>query len=153
MFIVELLVAILSLLLQASSASSFPDGVLTATEKLKIEKESKVESRVKVYQAASSRIHRTIQSAISNSEFSTLPSNLELWTALLEGSLQDIEANLTSKKKPRPLINYEIHLRKAIAATRKSRIVIPIDQLDILDSYLARAATVHKKIVDMLFRR
>ncbi len=153
MFILRSLAAFLSLLFQAGSVFSFPDGILSPAEKLRIERESKVENRIKVYEAASKRIHRTIQAAISKDEFETLPANLRLWTTLLEESLKDIEANLKSKKKPRPLINYEIQLRKAIAATQKSKIRAPVDQHEVFDSCLERAKAVRKKIMALLFRQ
>jgi len=142
----------LSLFLLAGAVAAFPDGILSPAEKLRIEGESKVENRVKVYEAASVRIQRAIQAAISKDEFGTVPENMELWTTLLEHSLKDIETNLKSKKKPRPLIKYEIQVRKAIAATQKSKIRAPVGQQDVFDSCVARAAAVHKRLVELLFR-
>jgi hypothetical protein len=141
----------LVLLPQAGSMPAFPEGIFSPEEKTKLEWGSKVENRIKVYEKASSRIHRTVQTAISKGEFQQVPEKLELWASLLEASLQDIRANLKTKKKPRPLIKYEIQVRKAIAATQDSKIGAPVEQLDLIDSSLARASAVHKKLVEILF--
>jgi len=142
---------ILCFLMQAGRVHSFPEGILTPAEKNTIESESNVERRMKTYQTASERIQRTLQSAISNEDFQTVSDNLLLWTSLLAESLKDIESNLKSKKKPRALINYEIHIRKAIGALQDGKIRIPADQQDAFDACIARAAEIREKFVEILF--
>ena len=151
MFALWFLALALSLPLQATGVSAFPEGVLSPDEKIRLEKESKIENRIKVYEKASTRIYSTIQAAISKNQFQSVPGDLELWTALLDASLKDIEANLKSKKKSRALIKYEIQVRKAMVAIQDSKIRAPIEQQDVFDSCLARAAAVHKRLVEILF--
>jgi len=151
MFVAGFLALVLGLLLQAPGAPAFPEGALSPDEKARLEKESKIENRIKVYEKASTRICNSIQTAISTNQFQSVPGDLELWTSLLDASLKDIEANLKSKKRPRALIKYEIQVRKAIASIQDSKILAPIDQQDVIDSCLMRAAEVHKRLVKKLF--
>ena len=142
---------ILNLLLQAAAAPAFPEGIFSPAELNKIEKAKNINDRIKVYEKASARIQGNIQAAISKEEFVAVPGTLKLWTLLLEESLKDIEANLKSKKKSRPLIRYEIQVRKAIAALQDGKIRTPVDLHDMYDSCLGRARSVHRGFVEMLF--
>jgi len=151
MLIAGLLIAVTTVMFQAGAKPVFPDDVLTSVEKLRIEKESKVENRIKVYESVSKRIHRAIEDAIAKNEFETLPANLQIWTSFLEESFKDIEANIKPPKKPRALIKYEIHLRKAVSAMQKSKVRIPLEQEEVFNSCLSRAAAVHRKMVKILF--
>lgn len=142
---------ILNLVLQAVPAPSFPEGIFSPAEKSRIERERNINDRIKVYEKASARIQGDIQTAISKEDFRTAPETLKLWTLLLEESLKDIEANLKSKKKSRPLIRYEIQVRKAIAALQDGKLRTPVNLHDTFDSCLARARDIHKRFVEILF--
>jgi len=115
---------VLGIFLQAGIAPDFPAGTFTEKEAGKIEKESDdVEGRIKVYQKASERMLKDLRNAVSEKKFQTVPENLSTWTILITESLKDIEANLERKKKrPRPLIKYEIQVRKAIREIRDFKI-------------------------------
>ncbi len=145
---------ILCMLLQAGSIvpASFPDDVLSAAEKLQIEKEvNNVDHRIKIYQSASSRIQKDLQQSVVKDEFQTVPDNLKKWVLLLSSSLKDIESNLKAKKKSRALINYEIQVRKAIANTQEYKMRAPVELQDIFESSLGQAEAVRKKFVEILF--
>jgi len=140
----------LCLLLQTADLSAIPEGIFSPAERAKLERESKVENRIKVYQTASERIHGSFLEAISKDQFPSVPETLKLWTSLLAESLKDIEANLKSKK-PRALIKFEIHVRKAIAAVQDGKIRAPVEQQDFFDACLAQASATHKRLVEILF--
>jgi len=138
--------------LQAGTAPPASGEIFNAKEKARIEKSDKVDGRIKVYEAASKRIQQTLEDAIKKDDFQTFPDNLKLWMSLLLNSLEDIEANLKSKKKSRALINYEIQVRKSIASMEKLKIRVPLDQQDLMDSCLEQAEKVRKRFVEILFR-
>lgn len=144
-------IALLSMLIQAGSFSSPVNTVLNSKEKLKIEKESNVNSRIKIYKQASERIQKNIHQTISKNDYQTVPENLKLWTLLLSESFKDIELNLKSKKKSKNLVAYEIHLRKAIASARDYKIGAPVDQQDAFDSCIEQAEKVRKRFVEIIF--
>jgi hypothetical protein len=144
---------LLSMLLQAASPPSALDNVLNPEEKARIERETKIDGRIKVYESASTRIQKTLQTAVSEEEFQAVPDSLKLWTALLSGSLQDIEANLKTKKKSRALINYEIQVRKAISNTQSYKLKAPVEQQETFDSCISQAESVRKRFVEILFQR
>ena len=138
--------------LQAGEAPPAPGEIFNANEKARIEKADKVDGRIKVYEAASKRIQQALESAIKANDFQAFPDNLNLWMSLLSKSLEDIEANLKAKKKPRSLINYEIQVRKSITNMENFKIRVPVDQQDLVDSCLAHAEKVRKRYVEILFR-
>jgi hypothetical protein len=148
-----LLSFILCTLLQTGGVAplSFPDDVLSAAEKAQMERGINVERRIKIYASASARIQKELQDAIAKENFQTVPNHLNKWILLLSSSLRDIESNLKAKKKSRPLINYEIQVRKAIANTQKSKMRVPVEQQDIFESCLSQAETIRKKFVQILF--
>jgi len=137
-------------------AGGIPPGVediLIPAEKVQMQKANSIDRRIKVYEAASKRIQQTLHDCVAKQEFEQVPDTLKLWTSLLAKSLEDIEANLKSKKKSRNLINYEIQVRKAIADTQGYKIRAPVEQQDDFDSCLAQAETIRKKLVEILFRQ
>jgi hypothetical protein len=145
--------SILCMLLQAAGVAplSFPDDVLSTAEKVQMERESNVERRIKIYESASVRIQKELQDAVSREEFQTVPNQLNKWILLLSSSLKDIESNLKAKKKSRPLINYQIQVRKAIASTQEYKMRAPVEQQDIFDSSLTQAEAISKKFLEILF--
>ena len=144
---------ILCMLLQTAGVAplSFPDDVLSTAEKIQVERESNVDRRIKIYESASARIQKELQEAIAKDNFQTVPNNLNKWVLLLSSSLRDIESNLKANKKSRPLINYEIQVRKAIANTQKNKMRAPVEQQDIFESSLSQAEAIRKKFVEILF--
>jgi hypothetical protein len=151
MFMLGRLGFLLSMFIQSGSASYIPPGVLNPDEQGKTEQTNSVERRIKIYQTASARIQRSIQEAVSKEEFQSVPDKLKIWTSLISGSLEDIEANLNKKKKSNALIDYEIHLRRAVATTKDLKIRASVDQQEIFDSCLAQAEKVRRRFVQILF--
>jgi hypothetical protein len=144
-------IVLLSLLIQAGSFSPPANSALNAEEKLKIEKETNPNSRVKIYRQASERIQESIQHAVSKDDYHSVPEYLKRWTSLLSESLNDIESNLKSKKKSKNLIAYEIHVRKAISSVQSHKIGAPTEQQDVFDATLEQAEKIRKKFVAILF--
>jgi hypothetical protein len=150
--IVCLLACFSALLLQAAGTPSIQSDIFLPSEKVQIENAENVERRIKVYEAASRRIQQDLETAATKENFQVIPDTLQIWISLLSRSLEDIETNLKTKKKSRALINYEIQVRKSIARTESLKIRAPIDQQDLFDSCIARAESVRKKFVEILFR-
>jgi hypothetical protein len=140
------------LLLQAIGTSPMQGDIFLPSEKAQIEQADGIERRIKVYEAASKRIHQSLEAAIVKDDFHTVPDNLQRWTSLLAKSMEDIEANLKAKKKSRALIRYEIQVRKSISRTESLKIRAPVDQQDIFNACIAQAEKVRKRFVEILFR-
>jgi hypothetical protein len=140
----------LAFFLQAAE-NRFPADVFIPKETTRIEKARNVEGRIKVYQDASKRIQRMLETAIREDEFQDFPGKLNVWNSLLTGSLEDIEANLKTKKKSKALKDYEIQVRKSITDMEKFRIRVPVEQQDTLDTCLAQAERVRKRFMEILF--
>lgn len=147
------LIIALFLILQTGPVPDFPAGTFTKKEAEKIAKESHdIEERIKVYQKASERILKTVGDAVSGKKFEAVGESLSLWTALLTESLKDIEANLgRRKKKSKPLIKYEIQVRKAIKDLRDYKIRAPGGQQDAFSRCISLADGVRSRMVDILF--
>ncbi len=137
---------------QAAAVPSFTEGILNSREKQEMTRATKVEQRIKVYENASKRIMQTVFAFAADGEFSQIPDIMKLWNSLLTGSLEDIEANLKTKKKPRALIRYEIQVRKALATAQDYRNNMPIEQLEAFDAHLAKAEKIRKRFVEIIFR-
>jgi hypothetical protein len=145
-------VLILNMLCQAGLVSVDQDTVFSPAEKTQLTMENSVERRIKIYQSASVRIQKNMHQSVAKEDFQTIPDDLKTWISLLVKSLEDIENNLKSKKKPRSLINYEIHVRKAISDLQGIKIKAPAEQQDDFDSCIAQAASIRKKFVEILFK-
>jgi len=113
---------------------------LTAAEKNQLEREPNVEDRIRVYEAASSRIYGSIRNLILRQQFEDVGE-----------AQQDIEQNISRKKKSKNLIRFEIHLRKAIGDLKERKLQVPADQQEDFESWLTRLDHVRKKFVDILF--
>ncbi len=140
------------MLIQAGDAPSAGDDVFSPAEMTQLKASNSIDRHIKIYESASKRIQQTLLAAVEKEDFGTVPNYLKQWTTLLSKSLEDIEANLKSKKKSRNLISYEIQVRKAIADTQSLKIRAPIDQQDAFDSCLAKAEAVRKRLVEILFQ-
>jgi hypothetical protein len=128
------------------------DTILDSKEKANMESAASAKDRIKVYQAASRRYQQTIESAIAKDDFAPIPDNLKRWTDLLSASLEDIEANLKTKKKSKPLISYEIQVRKSITAFHGYKAKVPADQQDIFAASLEQAEIIRKRFIEMIFQ-
>jgi hypothetical protein len=153
MIFLRFLALALSVIIQGGSVPSFEGGILNPKEKTQLEKANSVDRRIKVYTAATKRIDKSLREAVSKGQFETVAADLKLWTSLLSKSLEDIEANLKSKKKSRDLIKYEIQVRKTLSNLQDYRIQAPIEQQEEFDSCLAEAEAIRQKFVDILFPR
>jgi hypothetical protein len=142
----------LSLMIQATGFSLPENSALNAKEKLKIEKELKIENRIKIYRQASERIQKNIENAVRNEKYQTLPTDLKLWASLLDESLEDIRANLRTKKKSKNLIRFEIQVRKAISDSEGYKLKAPIEMQDLFNSCLDKAEKIRQAFVDILFK-
>lgn len=142
---------LLAFFFQAGDVPPVAGEVFNSAEKAQLENAKNIEQRIKVYTAASRRIQQTLEASVDKEDFRTVPENLTLWIALLSKSLEDIEANLKSKKKSGALIKYEIQLRKSITNTTSLKIRAPVDQQDLFDSCISQAETVRRKFVAILF--
>jgi hypothetical protein len=143
--------ALLGMLIQAWSVSAPLNTILDSKEKLKLEKETNPNSRIKIYKQASERIQNRLEQEIIKKNYSSAPEDLKQWTILLSESLKDIETNLRSKKRSKNLIDYEIHLRKSISRTRDYKFDAPSDQHDIFKSCLDEAEKIRSRFVEILF--
>jgi len=145
---------ICGVLIQAGAPSAIPgpDGLLES-ERIRLERETKLDRRIKVFEAASVRYERTLTGSIQGQNLQGVPSQLKSWTNLLESSLKDVERSTARKDKSKALIHFEIHLRKAISNLREIRLKATVDEFDAFESWLAKAEEVHEKFVDMLFQR
>lgn len=151
MSIVQQFTLLLSFLLQAGGTPTPPSEVFAPAERAQFEKADNIEKRIKVYQKASVRLQEELETAVTKENFLPVPDILLTWKSLLAKSLEDIEANLKSKKKPRALINYEIQLRKSIDRTQNLKIRATADLQDAFDSCLELAEKVRRRFVDILF--
>ena len=148
------LALISSLLFQAGllSAVPGPDGLLDS-ERARVEREPKLDRRIKIYEAASLRYQGSVSSNVQNQEFQSVPAQLKSWTNLLATSLADVEKSASRKEKSKALIHYEIHLRKAISDMQELKLKGTVDEFDSFEAWLSKAEETHKKFVDMLFQR
>lgn len=125
---------------------------LTPSEKSQIEREDNVENRIRIYESASARIHRTIRALIERQEFPELLPQMRAWQDLTAEAFRDIDRNIGRKKKSKNLIRFEIQLRKALLDLRNLKFQIPHEYQDEFESVLDRVDGVHKKLVDILFQ-
>lgn len=136
-------------------AAALPQGeaptALTANEKALLEKETRIESRIKTYAGASDRIHHAFHAAIRGQQFDTIPGKLRDWLELLRFSLNDVRASLEKKKKSRALKNFEIQLRRASLDVQSYKIKAPIEQQDQIDDWLSQAESIRTQFMGMLF--
>jgi hypothetical protein len=152
MHLIGLLAFALITLLQEAAPQPSADDLLDAREKAKLASAANAADRIKVYQAAARRYQTTLEADISREDFSQTPDNLKRWTAMLSAALEDIEANLKVKKRSKPLIRFEIELRKNIAAFHSFKTKVPADQQDLFATSLDQAEKIRKKFIDMIFQ-
>ncbi len=126
---------------------------LTPVEKKQLATEEKIDKRIKIYRQISSRLHQTVETALTKKSFEEIPALLECWKDHLSASLKDVEAKVNRKKKSGALIDYEIEVRKSILDMTDARLKAPYQQQNAFDSWLEQANMVHERFVDILFQR
>jgi hypothetical protein len=129
-----------------------PDG-LTPTERSKLDKEGKIDSRIRIYESASDRFHKTVRSALQKQEFEVVDDALNSWTKVLSASLEDIEMNVNRKKMSRALIRYEIQLRKAFGDLQDLKYKAPVEEQEKIEKWLGRAEGIRDSFLSILFKR
>jgi hypothetical protein len=129
-----------------------PDG-LTPIERSKLEKEEKIDSRIRVYEAASIRFHKSVRSAVQKEEFEIVEEDLNSWMKVLSASLEDIEVNVNRRKMSRPLIRFEIHLRKAFLDLQDLKHKAPLEEQEKIETWLGRAEGIRNSFLNILFKR
>jgi hypothetical protein len=141
-----------SCLMQAGLAPGLGGSdCLSQADRARLVTESKLDNRIKVYDEASSRCERMINSLIQREEFMEAPAKLTTWTGLLEAALKDIDSAPGRKDKSKPLIRFEIHLRRSINAMQESKMKALAEHQDDFEKWIGGAESVRKKIVAMLF--
>jgi hypothetical protein len=146
------LALLLSLLLQSGGAQPSPEDCFSPVERAQFEKAVSIDNRIKIYEKVSIRLQQELATAVTKEDFQSVPRTLNNWNSLLSKSLEDIEANLKSKKKSRALINYEIQIRKSIDRVQNLKIRATMDLQDPFDSCLEQAEKVRRRFVEILFR-
>ncbi len=133
--------------------SQIPENGLNPTEKAQLEKEEKIDNRIKIYAGASNRWHGLIRRGVTTNDYNGIPEVMKAWTSLLTASLKDIDEHIQRKKKSRTLIQYEIQLRKEITEMQDYKLRAPLELQDEFEQWMSNAEAVHKKFVDILFMR
>jgi hypothetical protein len=141
------------LFLQTATDLSFTDGILIPKEKEKFAKAVNVEQRIKVYESATVRIHQTLHKMAAEGSYTKISESMRVWNTLLAGSLQDIEANLKTKKKSRPLIRYEIQVRKLLKEAEGVKNSMPAEEEEMFKSLLAQAEVIRKRFMAIIFKQ
>jgi hypothetical protein len=124
---------------------------LTPVEKIRLQTESKLDNRIKIYGEVCARCTDNLSHLIQQQQLQEVPALLQSWIEMLEASLKDIEASPGRKDKSRALVRYEIRLRKAIGTVQESKIKTNLEQQDQFERWLAQAETIRKKLVVILF--
>ncbi len=138
-------------LTQASGVPATPDDGLTAAEREQLQKQQKIDGRIKIYAIASQRLFRTLEAEVLKEDYQSDLATLKTWGALLDRASKDIGENASRKKKSKSLIRYEIELRKALTDVQGFKIRAPVDQQDAFTAFLDRAEGIRKGFVDILF--
>jgi hypothetical protein len=136
---------------QAADIAVPPGDGMLPLERSKLQKETKIDRRIKIYNAACMRWHSAFDSAVDANHFEAVPPTLQAWISVLTESLQDIDSNVGRKKKSGALIDYEIQLRKSIKEVKDYRVNAPPEQLEYIDAWLAQAEKIQSKFLDILF--
>ena len=148
------LTLICSLAMQAAPLAPAPGpDCLLATEHNRLQTETNLNGRIKIYSEASTRCQNSLAALVRHQDLQEVPAQLKSWLNLLEISLEDINGSTARKDKSKALIRYEIHLRKAIGNVQEIKLKASADQFDDFERFLAKAQEIHKHFVNMLFQR
>lgn len=146
-----LFIILATMSVQADRITSPQGDAMLPAERSKLEKEKKIDKRIKIYNAAITRLHKAFDAAASAKDFESVPPLLRSWSSILEESLKDIDANVSRKKKSGALIDYEIHLRKSINEINDYRVQAPLEQQGYLETWLTQAEQIQSKFLDIIF--
>ena len=125
--------------------------IYTPSEKKRLASSKSLNSRIKIYDAAFERIRKEMEKGIRDDRFDDAARTLKTWSALLNESQADIEANINPKKKPGRLRQYEIHLRQAISGLRNLRMKSPMELYDAFISFEDQAEETRRKLMVFIF--
>jgi hypothetical protein len=145
------LILFTNLVSQANTAAPAQDDGLLPLERDQLQKEQKIDNRIRIYITASYRLQNAFHSEADKNNFSGVPPILQARMNLLADSLKDIDANAGWKKKSKALINYEIQLRKSVKEVDDYKVKAPVEQLDFLDAWTAQAEKIRTRFIDILF--
>jgi hypothetical protein len=151
--LISLLPVLIALFLQSGDKVVLPASpdTLTPSERAKLEGETDIEARVRLYEAVSTRHLRAVEEHVKTEEFEKLPPQLQAWADVISASRVDAEKHISRKKKSRALIRYEIHLRKAIGDVRALKFKLPTEIEAVLLSWIEKAEEARTKFVEILF--
>jgi hypothetical protein len=147
------LLILASINVQAGSIASPQGDSMLPLERYKLQKEKKIDNRIKIYSGASDRCLKAFGSAVSENKLESVPALLQSWINLLAESLRDIDTNVGRKKKSGALIEHEIRLRKSIKEVKDYKLRAPVEQQDYLDAWIDQAEKIQAKFLDILFLR
>jgi hypothetical protein len=153
MALLESVFLILTLLAQTAGLPPAAAKAFTPKENFRLGLSKSPNSRISIYDEASERIQKDLQGTAKKEQFETVSDLLTTWVSLLQISLEDIETNSKANKKTKKLRKFEIHIRKAIKDLRDIKLKAPVEQQDTFDSCIAKAETIRKKLIDILFKR
>jgi hypothetical protein len=152
-----MLCLLLSLFLVPGPLMQAPEGTgtdcLLPAERRQLGIEINLDPRIKIYIAASERCFGMVNKTMAQPNPPSISGVLDSWMLLLEESQRDIRKNSDRKKKSRWLIRYEIQLRKGIAGLEDLRMKGTYEDMQQIDTWVARAEAIHKEFVDILFQR
>ncbi len=139
-------------LLQAVSLPDqpMPSGLSTA-ERGRLQREQKIDSRIRIYAAASDERRRAVLKAMAERNSEVVSTTLQSWTELLDYSLEDIRTKAGRHSKSKALRSYEIHLRRSLGSVNDLKAQGTYKQLEEFDTWLKHAEAVRSIIVRILF--
>jgi hypothetical protein len=140
-----------ALCLVAQTASAPGSTCLLDVEKAQLQQEARLDSRLKIYEAAFGRCENELRALVGRQESQKVRSHLVSWAGLLDLALKDIEASPGRKNRSKALRRIEIRLRRAIGTMQAARLRSPADQQEDFESWLTHAEGVRKKMVAILF--
>ena len=148
-------------MLSALLASPFPqvpdarepawEGALRPEERTELSRQTKIDGRIRVYSKASVRLAGRMERLVSEEKFSEVREELRLWAALIVRSAEDIVVSVPVGKRPKPVIRYEIQLRKLIAQMQSLRVKATVEAFDAFVEWAASAENSRKSIMEVIF--
>ena len=149
---------LLSIVLLTQSVGAFQNAAagsdaFSPAERSRLQRESKIDGRVKVYDAASQRLLKSVTAKVRENDLGGLKTALSDWSRVLTEALKDVEASVKPGKKPKPLMRFEIQLRKAIAEIEGFKTTSGVEVFDLLNAWITQAEETRSRFVDILFQR
>ena len=134
-----------------AAADNAAPEIYTPSEKKRLTSSKSLDDRIRVYDTAFERIRKELEKDIREARFDAAARMLHNWSALLNESLADIEANANPKKKSNRLKQYEIHLRRAINGLSALRLRSPAELYDAFISFEEQSEEIRRKFMNILF--